>query len=57
MRWIVSEDFIIYMILGVGGLLIGAFAGFKLGYAYGMRVAQGFNLTEWVKSLLPFGNM
>lgn len=52
-----SEDFIIYMILGVGGLLLGAFAGFKLGYAYGMRVAQGFNLTEWVKSLLPFGNM
>ena len=52
-----SEDFIIYMILGLGGLVLGCIAGFKLGYAYAMSVAQGFNLTEWVKSLLPFGNM
>lgn len=52
-----SEDFIIYMILGIGGLLLGVIAGFKLGYAYAMRVSQGFNLVDYVKSLLPFGNM
>ena len=50
-----SEDFIIYMVLGLGGLLMGVFAGFKLGYSYGMRVSQGFSLTEWLKSLLPLG--
>lgn len=50
-----SDEFIIYMILGLGGLLLGVFAGFKLGYAYAIRVSQGFNVTEWLKSLLPFG--
>lgn len=50
-----SEDFIIYMVLGLGGLVLGGIAGFKLGYAYAMRVSQGFSLTEWLKSLLPFG--
>ena len=50
-----SEDFIIYMVLGLGGLVLGGIAGFKLGYAYAMRVSQGFNLTEWLKSLLPLG--
>lgn len=50
-----SEEFIIYIILGLGGLLLGILAGFKLGYAYAMRVSQGFNVTEWLKSLLPFG--
>ena len=50
-----SEDFIIYMVLGIGGLLLGCIAGFKLGYAYAMRVSQGFNLVEWLKSLLPLG--
>lgn len=52
-----SEDFVIYMILGLGGLILGCIAGFKLGYAYGMKVASGFNLVEWAKSLLPFGGM
>lgn len=52
-----SEDFTIYLILGFGGLLMGVVAGFKLGYSYGMRVSQGFNLVEWLKSLLPFGGL
>ena len=50
-----SEDFIIYMVLGLSGLVLGGITGFKLGYAYAMRVSQGFNLTEWLKSLLPLG--
>ena len=49
-----SEDFIIFMILSLGGLLLGCIAGFKLGYAYAMKVEQGFSLVEWLKGLLPF---
>lgn len=47
-----SEDFIIYMVLGLGGLLLGCIAGFKLGYAYAMRVSQGFSLTESIQAFL-----
>ena len=43
------------MVLGLGGLVLGGIAGFKLGYAYAMRVSRGFSLTEWLKSLLPLG--
>lgn len=49
-----SEDFIIYMVLGLGGLLLGVVAGFKLGYAYAMRVFQGFDLVTYLKSFIPF---
>ena len=46
-----------YMSVGIVSLAIGVYAGFKLGYAYTMRVSQGLDLTGWIKSLLPFGNM
>lgn len=49
-----SEEFLIYMVIGLGGLLMGVVAGFKLGYSYAMRVTNGFSLTDWVKSLIPF---
>ena len=52
-----SGDFVIYMVLVCSGLLMGAIAGFKLGYSYGRRVADGFSLTDWMKGLLPFGGM
>lgn len=49
-----SEDFIIYMVLGLGGVIVGCVAGFKLGYAYAMRVSQGFDLVTYLKSFIPF---
>lgn len=52
-----SEEFTIYIVISMVCLVIGIAGGFKLGYAYGMRVSQGFNLVEWTKSLLPFGKI
>ena len=50
-----SDEFVIYMVISILCLLMGLVTGFKVGYAYAMRVSQGFNLTEWLKSLLPLG--
>lgn len=52
-----ADDFVIMAVVTLVGFAAGGIAGWKIGYAYGVRVEQGFSLTEWLKSLLPFGGM
>lgn len=44
-----------FVVVSLVSLAIGVAGGFKLGYAYAMRVADGFSITDWMKGFLPFG--
>lgn len=50
-----SDDFVIYVVVILVGMIAGGYAGYIIRYAYGVKVSHGFNLVNWLKSLLPFG--